>query len=223
MAQAFTPPSFCNGKRAHTAASSSACCLPSYTHTCIRASTPPVLLHRPPQPTWRSYAQQHRLLHVGCGTSDVGPKLSQEPSLALHVTDADSSPSAVRIMKQRHAGLENYTASEADVLNLNFSEGAFDAVVDKGTLDALLCSSVDDAREMVTEMHRILRRGGAYVQVSAEDPEARLDLLTGWGSSKGRGKGGRREPWSKHFFKELELEEPGEGAGCTYFMYVMVK
>lgn len=112
-------------------------------------------------------------------------------------------------MKQRHANLANYTASEADVLNLNTPEGTFDAIVDKGTLDALLCSSVEDARDMVTEMHRVLRNGGAYVQVSAEDPETRLDLLTGC------------EPWSRHFFKELQELEAG--AGTTYFMYVLVK
>lgn len=165
----------------------------------------------------------NRLLHVGCGTSDMGPRLAQEASLPLHVTDIDNSPSAVRLMKQRHAGLENYTASEADVLNLNFPEGSFDAIVDKGTLDALLCRSVEEARETVAEMHRALVKGGAYVQVSAEDPEARLDLLTGCESPKGRGegKGGRREPWARYFFKELE--ELGEGAGSTYFMYVMIK
>lgn len=164
---------------------------------------------------------------MGCGTSDLGPKLAQEPSLSLHVTDADNSPSAVRIMEQRHANLENYEASEADVLDLNFPDGTFDAIVDKGTLDALLCGSVEDARDMVTEVYRVLRKGGAYVQVSAEDPEARLDLLTGLTGieipkgPKGRGDGGRREPWCRHFFKELE--ELGGGAGCTYFMYVMVK
>lgn len=165
---------------------------------------------------------------MGCGTSDMGPKLAQEATLSLQVMDADNSPSAVRLMKQRYGDLENYTASEADVLSLDFPEGTFDAIVDKGTLDALLCSSVEDARAMVNEMHRVLGKGGAYVQVSAEDPEARLDLLTGCqcqiqkGGGTGKGKGGRREPWSRHFFKEME-KELGEGAGCTYFMYVMIK
>eukprot|EP00752_Nemacystus_decipiens_P009103 g8127.t1 len=162
-----------------------------------------------------------RLLHVGCGTSDMGPKLALEPSLSLHVTDADNSPSAVRIMKQRYHDLENYAASEADVLNLNFPDGTFDAIVDKGTLDALLCGSVDDAREMVTEMHRVLAAGGAYVQVSAEDPDARLDLLTGCDSRKERRNAGRREPWGRHFFKELQ--ELGDGAGSPYYMYVLIK
>ena len=164
----------------------------------------------------------NRLLHVGCGTSDVGPKLAQEASLSLHLTDVDSSPSAVRLMKRRHAGLDNYTCQEANVLRLGFPPGRFDAVVDKGTLDAILCSSVEEARDMVSEMHRVLREGGVYVQVTAEDPEARLELLTECGAVPGGTREGeRREPWSRHFFKELE--ELGEGAGSSYFMYVLVK
>lgn len=163
----------------------------------------------------------NRLLHVGCGTSDVGPKLAREASLSLHLTDIDSSPSAVRLMKHRHACLDNYTCQEADVLGLDFPVGSFDAVVDKGTLDALLCGSVDEARNMVTEMHRVLTKGGVYVQVTAEHPEARLELLTEYSGLLGRPKGERREPWSRYFFKELE--ELGEGTGSTYFMYVLVK
>ncbi|CAN0411325.1 unnamed protein product, partial [Ectocarpus sp. 12 AP-2014] len=93
------------------------------------------------------------LLHVGCGTSEVGPKLAEESALSsLHVTDIDSSPTAVRLMKKRHAALGNYDCREGDVLNLDFPAGRFDAVVDKGTLDALLCRSAEDALAMVSEV-----------------------------------------------------------------------
>lgn len=152
-----------------------------------------------------------RLLHVGCGTSEVGPKLATEPDLELHVTDADSSPSAVRIMKRRHASLNNYTCHQTDVLNLPFPEESFDAVVDKGTLDALLCRNVEDAQQMATEMHRVLTKGGVFVQITTEDPEARLELLT-------KPLIEQHEPWSRSLFKEI-----GEGANATYFMYVLVK
>lgn len=179
-----------------------------------------------------------RLLHVGCGTSEVGPKLAQEPDLSLHVTDADNSPSAVRIMKQRHAALDNYACREADVLNLDFPDGSFDAVVDKGTLDALLCRSVEDAREMVTEMHRVLSDGGIYVQVTTEDPDARLELLLESSSSSSSSKRKEKrvpqqqqerqqrqqqnqQPWSRSLFKELGAL--GEGGESSYFMYVLVK
>lgn len=46
-------------------------------------------------------------------------------------------------------------------------------------------------------------------QVTTEDPEARLDLLT---------RQGQHTPWARSLFKEI-----GEGAESTYFMYVLVK
>lgn len=165
---------------------------------------------------------------MGCGTSEVGPKLAQEPGLSLHVTDADNSPSAVRLMKQRHAGMDNYICRETDVLNLDFPDGSFDAIVDKGTLDALLCRRVEDARDMVTEMHRVLTEGGIYVQVTTEDPEARLELLLGGSSSSSKTKEKSEQPqqpqqpqWSRSLFKELGAL--GEGAESSYFMYVLAK
>lgn len=105
------------------------------------------------------------MLNVGCGTSDVGPKLASEPGLHAHVTDVDSSSSAVRIMKARHLGLDKYSCDMADALNLPFPDGTFDAVVDKGTLDSLLCHSVEDAETMATEVHRVLAKGGVFLQV----------------------------------------------------------
>lgn len=55
------------------------------------------------------------------------------------------------------------------MLNLSFSDGSFDAVVDKGTLDALLCRGVDNAQAMVVEMYRILSKGGVFLQVNGRD------------------------------------------------------
>eukprot|EP00904_Undaria_pinnatifida_P007413 jgi/Undpi1/3801/HiC_scaffold_16.g07170.m1 len=162
-------------------------------------------------PFLESRSSCSRLLHVGCGTSEVGPKLATEPGLSIHVTDADSSPSAVRIMKRRHASLDNYMCHQTDVLNLPFPEDSFDAVVDKGTLDALLCRNMEDAQAMATEMHRVLTKGGVFVQITTEDPESRLELLTRPLIEQG-------EPWSRSLFKEI-----GEGANATYFMYVLVK
>ena len=68
-------------------------------------------------------------------------------------------------MKRRHASLDNYMCHQTDVLNLPFPEDSFDAVVDKGTLDALLCRNMEDAQAMATEMHRVLTKGGVFVQV----------------------------------------------------------
>ncbi|CAM9135514.1 unnamed protein product, partial [Choristocarpus tenellus] len=149
------------------------------------------------------------LVHLGCGTSDVGPKLAAEPGLNLQVTDIDSSPSAVRIMRRRHGQRSGYTCARADALNLPFPEASFDAAVDKGTIDALLCRSPEDAYNMAAEVHRVLRKGGIFLQVTAEDPDARLELLTM--QKKGMG-------WSRSVFREI-----GEGEQFSYFLYALVK
>lgn len=72
-------------------------------------------------------------------------------------------------MKRRHAGLEKYTCLQSDVLCLSFPDGSFDAVVDKGTLDALLCRGVDNAQAMAVEMHRVLSKGGVFLQVKGRE------------------------------------------------------
>lgn len=48
-------------------------------------------------------------------------------------------------------------------------------------------------------------------QITAEQPEARLDLLT-------KSSEGKHPPWSRSIFKEI-----GEGAGSSYFMYILVR
>lgn len=58
-------------------------------------------------------------------------------------------------------------------------DGSFDAVVDKGTLDALLCGcgAADKAKALVSEAARVLRRGGAFLLVTFGAPERRLGHL----------------------------------------------
>ncbi|CAM9242961.1 unnamed protein product [Discosporangium mesarthrocarpum] len=153
------------------------------------------------------------LLHVGCGTSDVGPKLAAEPDLGLQVTDIDDSASAVRIMCRRHRQTKGYRCSRANALNLPFPQGKFDAVVDKGTFDALLCRSHKDAQNMAVEVHRVLRKGGIFLQITNEDPDLRLDLLKGREEKKQNTQG-----WSRRIFREI-----GSGEQVTYYLYILVK
>ena len=55
-----------------------------------------------------------------------------------------------------------------DVRQMNFPNNTFDAVIDKGLLDAVVCS--DGAKQnvdsMMTEIYRVLKPNGVYICVS---------------------------------------------------------
>ncbi len=60
-----------------------------------------------------------------------------------------------------------------------YADESFGTVVDKGTLDAVLCSGtgLGDARCYVSETHRLLAPGGAFLLISLGQPETRLGVL----------------------------------------------
>ncbi|ONM03097.1 S-adenosyl-L-methionine-dependent methyltransferase superfamily protein [Zea mays] len=67
-----------------------------------------------------------------------------------------------------------------DVKNMSdFESGSFDAVIDKGTLDSLMCgqNSQENATKMLEEVNRILKENGVYMLITYGDPSYRLRLL----------------------------------------------
>jgi hypothetical protein len=60
-----------------------------------------------------------------------------------------------------------------------YGDQCFSAVLDKGTLDAVLCcgTGLGDARSYISEAHRLLAPGGSFVLISLGAPEARLAVL----------------------------------------------
>ncbi|CAO2184311.1 unnamed protein product [Urochloa humidicola] len=67
-----------------------------------------------------------------------------------------------------------------DVRNMSdFESGSFDAVIDKGTLDSIMCgqNSQENATKMLEEVNRILKGNGVYMLITYGDPSYRLRLL----------------------------------------------
>ncbi len=63
-----------------------------------------------------------------------------------------------------------------DVLDMSeLSSGEFNIVLDKGTLDSVLCgdNSVPNAEKMMQEIYRILSPGGFYICITYGDEEHR--------------------------------------------------
>ncbi|KAJ0092742.1 hypothetical protein Patl1_24781 [Pistacia atlantica] len=61
----------------------------------------------------------------------------------------------------------------------DFQTGSFDAVIDKGTLDSILCgsNSRQNATQMLIEVWRVLKDKGVYILVTYGAPIYRLSLL----------------------------------------------
>eukprot|EP00928_Gymnodinium_smaydae_P024344 TRINITY_DN1971_c0_g4_i2.p1 TRINITY_DN1971_c0_g4~~TRINITY_DN1971_c0_g4_i2.p1 ORF type:complete len:276 (-),score=47.70 TRINITY_DN1971_c0_g4_i2:157-984(-) len=122
------------------------------------------------------------VLHLGCGTSALGVQLARHTAGA-RVTNLDFSPAAIDSMREAYPD-DDWVVGDA--LNMPFSDGTFDLVVDKGTFDAFECAAaaVGDkgdgpALQLFQEVSRVLseRAGSAWVQITHSGPELRLEVL----------------------------------------------
>ena len=125
------------------------------------------------------------VLHVGCGNSDLCDGLGAEGTPVVNV-----DISAVVVDQMRAAAAAAWPAGAPARVNCSwevadcrrmpqYGDEAFGTVLDKGTLDAVLCSGtgLGDVRSYVSEAHRLLAPGGAFVLISLGAPEARLGVL----------------------------------------------
>ena len=62
---------------------------------------------------------------------------------------------------------------------MEFENGVYDCVLDKGTLDCILCgeSSTTNSHKMLSEINRVLNSGGVYIVISYGQPDQRLLYL----------------------------------------------
>merc|ERR1719240_1074659 len=71
------------------------------------------------------------------------------------------------------------TFTQMDGRAMELPDGNFNVVVDKATLDSVLCGegSTHNAQKMLQEVSRVLQPNGVYLCVSHGQPEARLTYL----------------------------------------------
>jgi SAM-dependent methyltransferase len=111
------------------------------------------------------------LLDVACGTGIVTRRLAAARP-ALRVTGADAAQGMARMAAARVPG----AVVRADVRQLPFRDGAFDAVS-----VVWLLHLVDDATPVLAEAARVLRPGGVLVttvdKAAAHDVDSDIDTL----------------------------------------------
>lgn len=119
-----------------------------------------------------------RVLVVGCGNSALSKQLADDGFSSL--VSVDFSERAVDEMRRKHPEMDWRVMDMTDMRE--FQPGAFDLVVDKGALDALMASDTDavrqDATRMLLEVQRVLAPGGRYLCVTMAQDFILCHLLT---------------------------------------------
>ena len=94
-----------------------------------------------------------------------------------HITNIDISFTVVKQMQELYKEkLPNLPFKQMDCRSLQYEDGIFDAVIDKGTLDSILCGdgSGPNAELMLSEIYRVLSPTGVYICITYGLPDQRL-------------------------------------------------
>ena len=99
-----------------------------------------------------------------------------------HITNTDYSPVAIERLRSLYPSYnDRLSYAVADARSMpQYADGCFHGVLDKGTLDALLCGDTDerDAAALLGEVWRLLAPGAAYVMItSGVLLQTRLDFV----------------------------------------------
>ena len=115
------------------------------------------------------------ILNVGCGNSEFSEKMYNDGFTNNY--NIDICPNVINYMKERNKDKKGLVYKEMDVRDMkDFKDETFDLVIDKSTMDALLCGeqSFVNVALMTKEISRILKTGGIYLVISYGRPEYRL-------------------------------------------------
>ncbi|KAK3007119.1 hypothetical protein RJ639_016188 [Escallonia herrerae] len=102
----------------------------------------------------------HRVLVVGCGNSAFSEGMVDDGY--RDVVNVDISSVVIEAMQKKYSGNPHLKYMRMDVRDMSaFQKGSFNAVVDKGTLDSLLCghNSRENAAKMLEEVGRYITYG----------------------------------------------------------------
>ncbi|EJD43760.1 S-adenosyl-L-methionine-dependent methyltransferase [Auricularia subglabra TFB-10046 SS5] len=133
-----------------------------------------------------------RILMLGCGNSALSKDMWEAGY--KNIVNIDYSPVVIDHMRTVHSGMDTMTWRVMDIRHLEFEDGSFDVVIDKGTMDAMLAGVkdvwnppqdiVDSCNAEVREAIRVLRpEGGVFIYLTFAQPHFRRQYLKHTGTT----------------------------------------
>jgi len=121
--------------------------------------------------------KESAILMVGCGNSKLSEEMYEDGY--KNITNIDISSVVVENMKKYYGEKDmKIECLEMDATKMTFEDKKFDVIIDKGTLDALLCGKNNDiVNSLVREMTRVLKLEGELFIISHGQPKARKELF----------------------------------------------
>ena len=121
--------------------------------------------------------KEDKILVIGCGDSNLSEDMYRDGY--TDITSNDYSSVVINKMKDKCAEKTGMKWDIMDVHHMTYPDASFDAVVDKGTLDAIICGDESTCKpdQVLSEVNRVLKKGGVYICVSFGMPEYRMDYF----------------------------------------------
>lgn len=119
-----------------------------------------------------------RVLMVGCGNAVMSEDMVKDGY--EDIMNIDISSVAIDMMRRKYEYIPQLKYMQMDVRDMSlFPDESFDSVIDKGTLDSLMCGTDApiSAARMLGEVSRLLKPGGIYILITYGDPTARMPHL----------------------------------------------
>mmetsp|Transcript_19498 Transcript_19498/g.23358 ORF Transcript_19498/g.23358 Transcript_19498/m.23358 type:complete len:230 (+) Transcript_19498:77-766(+) len=138
-------------------------------------------------PSCKPYiAHDSDILIIGCGNSNLSEELYDDGY--KKITSIDYSEVAISLMSTRSINTRpelKYLVMDATVMQ-PLAGISFDACIDKGTMDSMLCLPQPQAtiRAYLKEINRVLKPGGKALIFSYGNPHERMDYFEEEGNVK---------------------------------------
>ncbi|XP_028112483.1 EEF1A lysine methyltransferase 4 isoform X3 [Camellia sinensis] len=120
-----------------------------------------------------------RVLMVGCGNAVMSEDMVKDGY--EDIMNIDISSVAIEMMRRKYEHIPQLKYMQMDARDMSFfPDESFDGVIDKGTLDSLMCGTDApiSAAQMLGEVSRLLKPGGIYMLITYGDPTVRTPHLS---------------------------------------------